>query len=210
MLVMLLAAEPAPGPLETVKTWVEIIGGTITAIAVLVGGGWAYFKFIKGRVFGLRLETGLTGTWHDVGGVPHLLAQVTIKNIGSTTAKLVRAVETTERPAEYRAYLEVLRLSARTPEPDYRRTYAKATTSYTVCPSDAWIEPGESLCDEVLIPVDGPGPIPVQIRLESIWENPSWRGKDLRLVRTRILLPRGPTDDVAADPAMPQNEGEQP
>ena len=35
--------------LNTLSTWIEIVAGTVTFIAVLIGGLWAYTKFILER-----------------------------------------------------------------------------------------------------------------------------------------------------------------
>jgi hypothetical protein len=69
--------------LDNVKTVVDIIGTGVTAAAVIIGGIWAYFKFVKGRTFRPRLEVGLAGQWRLFNGKDLLHARVTLKNIGA-------------------------------------------------------------------------------------------------------------------------------
>lgn len=37
-------------------TLVDVASKAITSVAVLIGGGWAYIKFIRGRTFAYRAE----------------------------------------------------------------------------------------------------------------------------------------------------------
>jgi len=69
--------------LDDLKTIVEIAGTTVTAVAVIVGGLWAYFKFVRGRTFRPRLELGMSGQWRMIKDEPFLHARVTVKNIGA-------------------------------------------------------------------------------------------------------------------------------
>lgn len=45
-----------------VKTAADVTSNIITSAAVLVGGIWAYFKFIKGRTFAHRAELDVSPT----------------------------------------------------------------------------------------------------------------------------------------------------
>ena len=49
--------------LESVNAVVDIIGTSVTAIAIIIGGFWAYFKFAKGRTYRPRFEVLLAGQW---------------------------------------------------------------------------------------------------------------------------------------------------
>lgn len=49
MLATLMQGETTSSGLEDAKTVAEIIGTLITALAVIVGAVWAYYRFVKGR-----------------------------------------------------------------------------------------------------------------------------------------------------------------
>jgi len=68
--------------LDDVKNIVDIASKTITGIAVIVGGIWAYFKFVKGRTFARRAELSVTPSLNDGAGFSYLSVTVTLKNIG--------------------------------------------------------------------------------------------------------------------------------
>src|SRR5262249_6336609 len=76
--------------LDNFKTVVDIIGTIVTAAAVIIGGIWAYFKFVKGRTFRPRLEVDMSGQWLKVDGKQLLQARIRVKNIGSSKVTLLQ------------------------------------------------------------------------------------------------------------------------
>jgi hypothetical protein len=126
--------------LENWKTLAETVQASITSVAVLVGGIWAYFKLIKGRTFRPRVETGIDANWLGTDGDLGLHVLLRLENIGGAKVRLKRegtgvqisqiAKEQEDAPAETRWQL-------------FRGLDAFI--------SHAWIEPGETIADELLV-----------------------------------------------------------
>jgi hypothetical protein len=76
--------------LDNIKSITSVISTSITALALIIAGLWAYFKLIRGRTFKPRLEVKLIGRWHIVEGRHLLQVQITLKNIGSSKITLMQ------------------------------------------------------------------------------------------------------------------------
>ena len=69
-------------------TWLDQTDKSIRIVAVIVGGGWAYMKFVRGRIFSTRLEPSVTGRcFRDKQGA-YLIATVKLKNVGASNIVL--------------------------------------------------------------------------------------------------------------------------
>jgi hypothetical protein len=72
------------GTLDNAETAASLLSNLVTAVAVLIGGFWAYFKFFKGRTFSLRATIETSGTWCTVDERHLLRFRVILKNTGSS------------------------------------------------------------------------------------------------------------------------------
>src|SRR6516164_3819133 len=70
--------------LSNINTIVDTISKAVTAVAVIIGGVWAYFKFVRGRTYRPRLEVDLAGQWWPVNGKWLLQTRVMVKNVGAS------------------------------------------------------------------------------------------------------------------------------
>jgi hypothetical protein len=52
--------------LNNAEITTNLLSNSVTALAVLMGGLWAYFKFIKGRTFSLRADVTASGALHPI------------------------------------------------------------------------------------------------------------------------------------------------
>lgn len=62
----------------------DIISKVITALAITIGGWWAYFRFRKERTYKSNLELTVSGEAVRKDGVIHLRITANAKNIGSS------------------------------------------------------------------------------------------------------------------------------
>jgi hypothetical protein len=144
--------------LDSLKTVIDIIESVVTGAALIIGGIWAYFKFIKGRTFRPRLEVNMFGQWRTVGQKQLLHARVRVKNIGSSNVKL----------RQQGTGLRVSVLSPRQPSPpgvsswDSRRVFV-------ILSEHAWIEPGETVSDDMFLDLDVPDPVPTLFEARLVW-----------------------------------------
>lgn len=148
----------ATSSLDNVKTVVDILQALITTAAILVGGIWAYFKFAQGRTFRPRIEVDLSGQWRDVGESKLLHARIRVKNIGLSKITLI------QKGTGLRASL----LAENQPSPPARSSWRDGRV-YTILDKHAWIEPGETVSDELLVHLGVSKSEPTMLEARLVW-----------------------------------------
>jgi hypothetical protein len=84
-----LTVAAAQGPLETFNDITKGAASIATAAAVVIGGLWAYFKFVRGRTFKPKLSIDMAGQWRSVTGVGNVFhVRIKVTNIGASKANL--------------------------------------------------------------------------------------------------------------------------
>jgi hypothetical protein len=130
---------------DNLKSIGAIIDPLVTALAVIVAGLWAYLRFMRGRTFRQRAEVTLLGQWHNVGKRYLLKVHITLKNVGSS--KIVLRQEGTG--------LKVSTLSAHQKSVPGSVAWTPLEEVFRIFiferPLDEWMEPGETISDEVLL-----------------------------------------------------------
>jgi hypothetical protein len=173
------------------KTWVDVIGTLTTALAVIVAGVWAYYRFVKDRVYRPRLEVGLFAQWRTVEERALLHARITVKNIGATKTDLVQ--DGTGLIAQ--------RMASAAPEGVQTVAWANVA-GCQILERHKWIEPGETVSEDVLVGLgfDEPTTVRLEARLRWKWSG----GADPILVIARKIIPiqsrlDGPEPEPQAD-----------
>jgi hypothetical protein len=171
--------------LDNIKTIFDIIGTTATTLAIIVGGWWAYFKLVQGRTFRPRLEVDMSELWHEIGGSYRAHARVSVKNIGSSDVNLL------QRGTGLR--ISTL-TSEQIPGPSIMRWTSLGV--FEIFKEHDWIEPGETISDELLLDLGHPGALLFEVRL--VWQWQTTRRAKIRSL-TSIILHRNPlrSDDAA-------------
>jgi len=126
------------------------ISELVTAAAVLIGGGWAYMKYVRGRTFRNRAKLDMGVRPYGAGSAHALLVEVTMHNDGASrielgleNEKFVRVDEVLEE--DWTADGNV----------DWE---ADDPVMLTFLFQDhTWLEPNETISDQVLVPVPPPG-----------------------------------------------------
>lgn len=172
----LLANPPSTTSLlDNVKTAVDILGTLVTAAAVIVGGLWAYFNFVKGRTYRPRLEVEMQGEWRVIDGERWLHSRVRVKNIGASKVTL----------RQRGTGLQLSRL--RTRDPASTRARWETLTVSEIFKEHQWIEPGETISDDVLLHLDVPDGQPVLCETRLVWQ---WNDKEGNIdVTSRRIIP---------------------
>jgi len=70
------------------KESTEVIKNLVETAAVVIGAGWAYFKFVKGRIFRASLVPLVTGRLMVLDGGVYLAVTIQIKNVGQSKIDL--------------------------------------------------------------------------------------------------------------------------
>jgi hypothetical protein len=65
-----------------VKDIVDIASKGVTMAATFLAGGWAYYRFIKGRVFYPRLTVAVSAKRLNSGGIEYVQSKIELKNSG--------------------------------------------------------------------------------------------------------------------------------
>jgi hypothetical protein len=145
--------SPAPTPTATLDSattksrtvWqintTELKDLTAT-LGILIGGFWAYFKFFKGRTFKPRLELTASGKMVHEGAMKILVASMEIKNIGLSQVYLGNLTR-----------LDLYQTTILTPQNPSRAKWTGPTKSIRVFANHRWVEPEETIRDEVLIQI---------------------------------------------------------
>lgn len=76
--------QAGPQWLNNTQKVADIIQKAVTAGALIVGGIWAYYKFVRGRIFVSNLEVVISGEASRQNDRISLVATASVKNIGSS------------------------------------------------------------------------------------------------------------------------------
>jgi hypothetical protein len=144
-----LWASPTADAFEKVTSG---IGSLITAFAVIIGGYWAWFKFVRGRTFVARLSIELDGQWRHTDGMTVLHVRVRVRNIGASKVALNQFGSGLQVGFPYGAWYHRVEWDKirwdEGAEPD-------KPCRFKVLKDHTWIEPGETVADELLLHLEG-------------------------------------------------------
>ncbi|MCW2652305.1 MAG: hypothetical protein JWR32_3281 [Mycobacterium sp.] len=165
---------------EAFRNWTAAFASIATVLAVLSGGVWAYYKFIRSRTFHPQVSVEILGQWRNtdedhaypwrLGFRLHrpkanvLHVRVRVRNIGAAKVTL-------NQPG---TGLRVSFPSAPKPLPPYSFgwKYDPAQDSedlvIEVLKKVNWIEPGETASDDVLLDL-GRSPTLAMLELRLVW-----------------------------------------
>jgi len=138
-----------------IKDIVEIGSKIITALATILAGGWAYYRFVKGRVFKPRLTLTASARRLRIQGTEYVLSTIQLSNVGLSRIDIDGAT------------LRVCSLSGRAvPELVTVPKRVWLDTSKVLL-AHSWIESGEVLREENLLtlPLDQGFPILLDLRI---------------------------------------------
>lgn len=121
----------------------SILQNVFTVIALIVGGVWTYFTFVKGRALTPRLEPKLSLKTFRNGAHKYLVINVQLKNAGSSKVDIV------QRGTLVGIYSYEPN-SIEPPTEDIQWNRYKASP---ILKDHHWIEPGEIIEEPVLVPL---------------------------------------------------------
>jgi hypothetical protein len=161
--------------LSDVRDIVSMLGTTTTMLAVIVGGLWAYFKFIRGRTYRPRLSVTMLAQWQVVDGRHLLHARVIVKNIGVSVVTL----------RQLGTGLRVSVLSPQQPAAPAAASW-EVVRVFEILTEHQWIEAGETVSDDQLINMDSPHPQMTLLETRLVW---SWSGhrKEIVVVAREVI-----------------------
>ncbi len=127
-------------PLSPLDARLETLERILKVLAYLVGGAWVYYNYFRGRAHKSRLEVKVSGTRLDAA-TPNLAKVSTqVKNVGLSKAELLDAGSAI-RLYGYNATKSV-------------DQWTLIETYDSLTKNNQWIEPGVSVEEHILIPID--------------------------------------------------------
>lgn len=155
---------------KTFEAWEKATGAlsnVVTVLALAIGGGWAWRKYVSGRLNQPRLELTVSGELID-RGEPLLKVSLRIKNVGTVKASWL------PKPSGLDYYTYEAGKSA---TPTARRVpWGEAGTTFGVFAKHSWVEPGSSVADTLVIrlPKEMKGLIKLDLVLVSATHDKEW------------------------------------
>ena len=122
--------------------------------AIVGGGAWAYFKFIKGRTFKESLVPAVAGKFSYIDDVLYLIVTTQIKNVGLSKIEFDRNGSA----------LIVFEYNSSSATEIHTVAENRLTAFDVLDENDRYIEPSEIIEDQRFIAV--PGPLKIAYRLE--------------------------------------------
>lgn len=170
------------------NVWLDQTDKTVKIAAILFGGAWAYFNFVKGRIHFTRIEPSVTGRYMKKNGKGYLIASVHVKNIGSTKVAI------SQRGT-------VLDLFVAHASGDDRIQWVRFR-SLAILGAYQWLEPSESIEDTLLVPLQS-DQLAVRLEMQLITGKERWLAK--AIIEIPDQLPRVILGDTHDLPSVPNN-----
>lgn len=138
-----------------IKDIVDVLSSAVTALATILAGAWAYYRFVKGRVFTPRLTLTVDARQSRIDAAAYVVATLNVANVGLSRVEIESAT---------------LRVSSLALEPvaggvtEPRRVWLDTTR---VLLAHSWIESGEVLKEQAMVtlPLDHRAPVVVDFRV---------------------------------------------
>lgn len=137
----------------------DSINHIVQATAVAVGGGWAFMKYVRGRTFRYRAKLNVIVEVLELNGAPSLQVHASMQNQGLSKID-IRA------PGENAVIAYALPEADWLPDGFVEWRNAPIINHALLFEDHFWVEPGETIEDDVLIPVGGSGDDAVVYRLQ--------------------------------------------
>lgn len=188
-------ASPSPTP-SGASDWNKNIDSTqkaITALAVIIGGIWAWLKFFRGRTFRSRIELALSAKIIMSGNSKFLKATMEMKNVG-----LSQVILKTDA-----VYLDVFLIdvaTVRSADRLFRARWGEPAT-FEVFQDHAWVEPSEEISDELLLQLPDNEQLACKLKLTVNSRGSFIRKQGTRWSATAIIdsRPAPPADEPTTE-----------
>jgi len=139
------------------KDFVQIFSSFVTALATILAGVWAYYRFVKGRVFTPRLTLDVKARRVCIQGVAYLLSTLEVSNVGLSRINIESAD------------LRVCSLVGNAGSDGASIPRRVSLGTFNVLLAHSWIESGEMLKEQTLItlPADHNSAVLIDFRVVS-------------------------------------------
>jgi len=144
--------------------FLDAISKIVTILAILIGGFWAYFKYIRGRLFHPRLELHIDGKVITRSEIPHLLLNYEIKNIGSSKVNLDNDA----------SGIRILKYTPSNDSLEIESADWKHIGSFPILEKHSWVESNEIIKESSLYSITDPVNTVYRADLRIVGRKKSW------------------------------------
>jgi hypothetical protein len=139
-------------PLADIKTWVDIVQGTLTALAILSAGFWSFYIFILGRAFTVDAQIEIKHTViHTKDLRRQVLIDITARNTGRTAIKKLTCTMTLNPIELSSPHKEQQPFRFRRIDPSVKDMLSAPATQIDIFQEQLYLEPHEEAKEAVLI-----------------------------------------------------------
>jgi hypothetical protein len=147
----------------------DIISKIVPALAILTGGFWAYFKYIKGRLFYPRIELQINGELNIINSFPHLLLKYQVKNIGLSKVDLDKEA----------SGIRVMKYDPPDDSLEIESADWKPIGSFSILNKHNWIESSETINESSLYSITEMSNTVYKVELRIVGKGKSWEAMDI-------------------------------
>jgi hypothetical protein len=133
----------------SIKDLSSSISDLVTAAAVVIGGGWAYMKYVRGRTFRNRARLDMAADIRESDHARALLVTVAMHNDGASRIELGLENEKFVR-------VDAVFDDEWTPDANIDWDTDGPVIMTRLFREHAWLEPDETITDELLMPLPSP------------------------------------------------------
>lgn len=162
-----------------IKDSVELVEKIATIAALVIGGIWAYFNYIKGRIYRPRLRTEINGKVVIDNGQIYLHITSTITNLGNSVVELQQKGSGIRILGHDRSKVSSVQSA----------TWKRLAT-YPVFDKHGWLEAKETIEDERLVISPLSDNCALRLELRAISNKIAWTHSKII-----ILTPKEETQD---------------
>jgi hypothetical protein len=133
---------------ESISTTLEDADRVATIFAVIAGGVWVYFNFMRGRTYRPRLELDVSAATHRTQPASVLSATIRVRNVGLSRVRIRKEGTVCIVSAPERIQL--------VETPTVITDWVRLNVSHILTDHHSWIEPGETITQQrlIILPLD--------------------------------------------------------
>lgn len=148
---------PANGGVDTlkIKDLFDIASKTVTMLATIFAGLWAYYRFVKGRVYKPRLTLTVTARRIRIDKLECVVSTVELANVGLSRVGIKVAD------------LRVSKLNKKTTEQEAYIAESSWMLTERILLAHSYIESGEKITEQIMFIVNTDAPIVLNFRVTS-------------------------------------------
>ncbi|HEY3971480.1 MAG TPA: hypothetical protein VGM18_00665 [Candidatus Sulfotelmatobacter sp.] len=137
----MFVSPTAPESASLLSSILDVVDKVTKILAVVIGGGWAYLNYLRGRTFRKRLELKISGKPIWCRGVLFLSGSAQIKNVGLSKFSI-------EQRGTAISVSDLIPVPAVKNPVDASEELVKVRSVYK---NHGWIEPGETIEESFLL-----------------------------------------------------------